>query len=132
MTQYFDVSTIVREVLRGNAFNNAGNLPPARLDTLAIQISQFLNHDQMINAYALGHTISQQGVGLKSISAVLVTVQSAYCQRQNPEAVMEVARRLTAVIEGFVEHKLMQLRIEQERFRQAEARARAVQPNIAS
>ncbi len=123
MTQYFDVSAIIREVLRSNAFNNAGSLPPSRLDTLAVQLSQFLNQDQMLNAYALGHTISQQGVGLKSLSAVMVAVQTAYCDRHNPDAVMEVARRMISVIEGFVEHKLMQQRVEQERFRQAEARA---------
>ena len=124
MTQYFDVSAIVREVLRSNVFNNTGTLPPSRLDTLAIQLSQFLSSDQPTGAYALGHTISLQGVGLKSLSAVLVAVQTAYCQRQNSEAALETGRRMSAVIEGFVEHKLMQLRIEQERFRQIETRAR--------
>ncbi len=129
MTQYFDVSAIIREVLRSNAFHNTGSLPPARLDTLALQLSQFLNHDQMVNAYALGHAISQQGVGLKSLSAVLVAIQTTYCDRQNPEAVMEVARRMIAVIEGFVEHKLIQVRSDQERFRQAEARAVGLTPS---
>lgn len=127
MTRYFDVTTIVREALLTQAFSNEGILPPTRLNTIASQFGQFLTNDQASNAYALGHTLSQQGIGLRSLSAVLLAVQSMYLERNETKAAVEAARRIHAVIEGFVDHQLAQIRAEQERFRQAEARA--IQPN---
>ena len=124
MTKYFDVHAIVRETLRANAFHNTGSLPPARLDTLALQLGQFLTNDSGSSSRAMGHTLSGQGVGLRSISAVLLALQTMHIQRNNPAAALEIAQKLTAVIEGYFDHQITQLRSEQERFRQAEVRAK--------
>lgn len=119
MNASIDMMTVVREALRAHAFSNTGNLPPTRLNTLGVQISQFLQADQPIGAHALGRTLQQQGIGLRSISAVLVAVQTAFLQKNDSAGVIETAQRVTSIIEGYIEQQMTYVRMEQERFRQA-------------
>ena len=93
MAQQLNIHSVVRDTLRKNAFSNAGTLPPTRLDTLAMQIGHFLTADQANGANPLGRTLFSQGVGLSSITAVLIAVQHSYLQHNDHESVLEAARR---------------------------------------
>ncbi|HYF66339.1 MAG TPA: hypothetical protein VD886_26150 [Herpetosiphonaceae bacterium] len=130
MAQQLNIQSVVRETLRKNAFSNAGTLPPTRLDTLATQLGHFLTSDQATGANPLGRTLFTQGVGLSSITAVLISVQQAYLNFNDREAVLEAVRRISKVIEGFMEQQVAQIRSEQERMRMALMRTVAQSPSI--
>ncbi len=124
MFSTIDVTAVVRGALRANAFANSGNLPPTRLDTLAMQLAQFLNADTGEAAVTLGHTLSQQGVGLHSLLAVWQAVQAQHLRYNAPGEVLETGRRMSELIESYVEHQLSRVRAEQERLRRAVQHAR--------
>ena len=130
MAQQLNIHMVVRETLRKNAFSNAGTLPPTRLDTLAMQLGHFLTSDHAHEANPLGRTFFTQGVGLASITAVLIAVQQAYLTHNERESLIEAARRISKVIEGFMEQQVAQIRSEQERMRMALMRTAAQSPSI--
>jgi len=130
MAQQLNIHSVVRDTLRKNAFSNAGTLPPTRLDTLAMQIGHFLTADQATGANPLGRTLFSQGVGLSSITAVLIAVQQSYLHHNDHESVLEAVRRISKVIEGFMEQQVAQIRSEQERMRMALMRTGAHSPSI--
>lgn len=130
MAQQLNVHGVVRDTLRKNAFSNAGTLPPTRLDTLAMQLGHFLTSDQATGANPLGRTLFTQGVGLASITAVLISVQQAYLHHNDHDSVIEAVRRVSKVIEGFMEQQVAQIRSEQERMRMALMRTAAQSPSI--
>ena len=127
LTTPFDVHMVVRETLRAHAFSNTGSLPPTRLDTLALQLGQFLTNDSRSSPKSMGHTLGGQGIGLHSITAVLLALQTRYLHHNNPTEALEIAQKMTAVIEGYFDHQITQVRSEQERFRAAETAAKTRQ-----
>ncbi len=113
-----DIYAVVRETLRANSLHNAGSLPPSRLHTIAMQIGQFLLDQQPMSATLMGRMLFQQGIGLKSLLAVVGAVQADYLRHGEPLRVIESYELLKIVIESFVEHQIAHVRSEHERFRQ--------------
>lgn len=123
MNTSVDVLTIVRDTMRTHAFDNSGNLPPSRRDTLAMQLGQLLLQPHADGAQALGATLNQQGVGIRSLFAVMHSLQTEYLQHSDHDAALDVARRMGSVVEGFLDQCVRKVREEQERIRRAAAQA---------
>lgn len=113
-----DIYSVVRETLRANSLHNAGTLPPPRLHTIAMQIGQFLLDEQPTSATLMGRMLFQQGIGLKSLLAVVGAVQADYLRHGEQLRAIESYELLKVVIESFVEHQIAHVRSEHDRFRQ--------------
>ena len=104
MISTIDLTAVVQGALvHGCAAHT--QLSPLRVQTLAIQIAQFLSTTDEKAAAVVASTVNQSGMSLHHLLVVWQVVQAMHLRYNAPCAVLETARRMSDLIEQFVEQQ---------------------------
>ena len=99
-----DLTAIVQGALIHGCAANM-QLPPLRVKTLALQIAHFLSTTDD-KAAIVASTVNQSGMSVHHLLVIWQVVQATHLRYNAPCAVLETARRMSDLIEQFVEQQL--------------------------